>query len=106
MTILTDVDVLRAGRVAFFHLSAGETADATWPETVTLRRDAAGWRVASEVSRGERTALWDLGTLRVVTGRRSLGTAPKRLVRQWLETQREDHPETPGILSCRNRAGR
>ncbi len=51
---------------------AGETADATWPETVTLRRDAAGWRVASEVSRGERTALWDLGTLRVVTGRRSL----------------------------------
>ena len=50
----------------------GENADATWLETVTLVRGSSGWRVSSEVSRGERTALWDLGTLRVVTGTRSL----------------------------------
>lgn len=51
---------------------AGETADASWLETVTLRRTGGAWKVVSEVSRGERAALWELGTLRVVTGTRSL----------------------------------
>ena len=51
---------------------AGETADATWQETVTLKKVSGAWKVVSEVSRGERTALWDLGAIRVVTGSRSL----------------------------------
>ncbi|HET7901900.1 MAG TPA: hypothetical protein VFL59_11985 [Candidatus Nanopelagicales bacterium] len=51
---------------------AGETADATWTEAVTLARSGATWLVTSEVSVGGRTALWDLGTLRVARGARSL----------------------------------
>jgi hypothetical protein len=51
---------------------AGETADAVAHETVTVRRSGSVWKVAAEVTRGDRAQLWELGALRVVTGKRSL----------------------------------
>ncbi|MFN8158106.1 MAG: hypothetical protein U0R68_11855 [Candidatus Nanopelagicales bacterium] len=79
---------------------AGETADATWLETVTLRRTGGRWLVVSEVSRGDRAALWELGTLRVVRGARSLVIgidAPVSTLRQYAATADRVVPQVSAV---------
>jgi hypothetical protein len=49
-----------------------DTADAIVSETITLRHGASGWRVATETTETARLQPWDLGTLSVVRGTRSL----------------------------------
>jgi hypothetical protein len=49
-----------------------DTADAIVRETVTLRHVTGGWKVASETNDGARLQPWDLGTLSIVRGTRSL----------------------------------
>ena len=49
-----------------------DTTDAVVHEHVTLARDASGWRVSAEATADRRAQPWDLGTLTVVHGSRSL----------------------------------
>ena len=49
-----------------------DTHDAIVREKVTLRHGAAGWQVATETNESPRLQPWDLGTLSVVHGKRSL----------------------------------
>lgn len=79
---------------------AGETADATSYETITLRRTGSRWLVVSEVTRGDRAALWDLGTLRVVRGARSLVIgidAPASTLRAYAATSDRVVPQVTAV---------
>lgn len=78
----------------------GEDGDAVTPETITLRRAASGWLVVAETTRGDRAALWELGSLRVVTGTRSLVIgvdSPARTLRAYAAVADRTVPQVSAV---------
>jgi hypothetical protein len=56
-------------RVRIAYRLVTDRADAVVRERLSLVHTAAGWRISSEVTDGDRREPWDLGTLTVVRGR-------------------------------------